>query len=333
MTVSISRGLRRGVLSSALVVGGLVAGTVPLRAAVEFGAWLEDVRHEAAEIGISPATIEAALGGLAPIPRVIELDRRQPEFTLGFEAYLARVVTDQRVEEGRRRLRRHRDLLERIGREFGVQPRFILALWGIESNYGDTTGGYPVIGALATLAYDGRRASFFRKELFNALRILDGGHIAIEAMTGSWAGAMGQSQFMPSSFLNFAVDHDGDGRRDIWTSEADVFASIANYLANSGWHDDLTWGRRVSLPAGFDPMLVSLDLEKTLGEWQGLGIRREDGGDLPARSLFASLVRPDKNGAGPTYLVYENFRAIMKWNRSTYFAAAVGHLSDRLAAP
>jgi membrane-bound lytic murein transglycosylase B len=323
----------RGLGLSALVVGCLFAGLAPLRAAMDFDVWLEGVRREAADIGVSSTTIDQALGNLAPIPRVIELDRRQPEFTLTFEEYLTRVVSDKRVEDGRLLLQRHRALLQRIGREFGVQPRFIVALWGIESNYGSITGGYPVIGALATLAHDGRRAEFFRKELLNALRILDGGHIGLDAMTGSWAGAMGQSQFMPSSFLNFAVDHDGDGRRDIWTTEADVFASIANYLGNSGWRDDLTWGRRVSLPPGFDATLASLDLEKTLGEWQGLGVRRADGGDLPAQQAFASLVLPGQNGAGPAYLVYENFRAIMKWNRSTYFATAVGHLSDRIAAP
>ena len=249
------------------------------------------------------------------------------------EQYLSRVVNARRIKTGRARLQAHRGLLVRIGREFGVQPRFVVALWGIESNFGALTGNFPVIAALATLAHDGRRSSYFRKELFNALKILDDGHISVDAMTGSWAGAMGQSQFMPSSFLDYAVDYDGDGRRDIWTTEADALASIANYLSKFRWRDDITWGRKVRIPPGLDPVLVTLKQAKGLREWQALGVRREDGTDLPRRNLGAALIRPDKEGDGPTYLVYQNFRTLLKWNRSTFFATAVGHLADRLAAP
>jgi membrane-bound lytic murein transglycosylase B len=202
-----------------------------------------------------------------------------------------------------------------------------------------------VVAALATLAHDGRRSAYFRRELFNALMILDQGHISVGAMKGSWAGAMGQSQFMPSSFLSFAVDEDGDGRRDIWTTKADVFASAANYLAESGWQGDQTWGRRVRLPQGFDLALVGLDVIKPLDQWQTLGIRRSDGRDLPTRPLPASLVLPDGEKApdgvgvgdpgwagnsGAAFLVYDNYRTTLKWNRSTFFAIAVGHLADRL---
>lgn len=325
--------LGTSVLASALVLGGLAAAkALPPAAGAGFEPWLEGVRREAAGLGISAATIAGALGNVAPIPRVIELDRRQPEFTMRFEDYLARAVSEARIRDGQGRLRAHRDLLTRVGRRFGVQPRFIVALWGIETNYGAITGGYPVVGALVTLAYDGRRSSYFRKELFNALRILDGGHVSVENMTGSWAGAMGQSQFMPSSFLGLAVDYDGDGRRDIWTTQADVFASIANYLARNGWRDDITWGRPVRLPPGFDPAHVGLDGDKPLGEWQRLGVRRADGRDLPRRDIGAALIRPDGDDDGPAYLVYQNFRALMKWNRSKFFATAVGHLSDRIAA-
>ncbi len=306
----------------------------PLHAAGNaFESWLEGVRREAAKVGISAATIAGALGNVTPIPRVIELDRRQPESTMRFEDYLARVVSEARVRKGRARLRRHRELLDRVGAKFGVQPRFIVALWGIETNYGAITGGFPVVGALVTLAHDGRRSSYFRKELFNALKILDGGHISVEEMKGSWAGAMGQSQFMPSSFLALAIDYDGDGRRDIWTTRADVFASIANYLARNGWRQDITWGRGVRLPPGFDPGHVTLDRNRRLGEWQALGVRRLDGRDLPRRDIGAALIRPDRDGGGPAYLVYKNFHALMKWNRSKFFGIAVGRLSDRIAAP
>jgi len=332
---AIYSGMRRLALGAALVCAGLVGVMTPLRATGNgFEPWLAGVRQEAAQIGISEATIAGALGDVAPIPRVIELDRRQPESTMRFEDYLTRVVNEARIREGKARLRTHRQLLDRVGRRFGVQPRFIVALWGIETNYGAITGGFPVVGALVTLAYDGRRSSYFRKELFNALKILDAGHITVAEMQGSWAGAMGQSQFMPSSFLALAIDYDGDGRRDIWTTEADVFASIANYLARYGWRRDITWGRKVRLPPGFDSGHVTLDRDRRLGEWQTLGVRRLDGRDLPRRDIAAALIRPDGDGDGdgPVYLVYKNFRALMKWNRSKFFGIAVGHLSDRIAA-
>ena len=188
-----------------------------------------------------------------------------------------------------------------------------------------------MIASLATLAYDGRRSAYFRGELLQALIILNEGHITADAMVGSWAGAMGQSQFMPSSFLNFAVDFDGDNRRDIWTTKADVFASAANYLARSGWRDDQTWGREVRLPAGFELALADLDVVKRLSEWQALGVRRADGGDLPARDLKASVVLPGGEG-GPAFVIYDNYRTILKWNRSSYFAVSVGYLADLIGA-
>jgi membrane-bound lytic murein transglycosylase B len=202
-----------------------------------------------------------------------------------------------------------------------------VALWGVESSYGSYDGDFPVIAALATLAHEGRRASFFRGELLKALQILERGDIAVGEMTGSWAGAMGQSQFMPSSYHAYAVDYDGDGHRDIWTSLPDVFASIANYLAKAGWNDRYTWGRQVNHPTGLNGELVGLEMAKPLPEWQALGVRRADGADLPPVALDASLLRTDE-GQGPSYLVYHNFRVLMAWNRSTYFALTVGELSD-----
>lgn len=301
----------------------------PALAQQSFDQWLDAVRADARGMGVSDATLDSALTGISPIPRVIELDRRQPEGRLTFAEYLQRQTPDSRIERGRRLLEENRELLAEIGAAYGVQPRFIVALWGMETSYGSYTGGYPVIEALATLAYDGRRSDYFRRELLNALRILDEGHIAIADMKGSWAGAMGQSQFMPSNFLSLAVDHDGDGRRDIWTTRADVFASAANFLAKAGWNDGVTWGRQVRLPDGFDAELAGLGSRLSLGEWQALGIRRPDGRDLPRANVSASLVLPD-GPRGSAYLVYQNYRALMNWNRSTYFATTVGILADRI---
>ena len=314
-------------LAGALLAGG---SAVAQEASVEsFAQWREGVRSEALGLGISAEIFDRAFAGIEPIPRIIELDRSQPETTLTFDDYEKGVVSEARVTKGRELLAAHRDLLEPIGREYGVPPRFIVALWGIETNFGQYTGGFPVIGALATLAHDGRRSAYFRQELLNALRILEDGHIAPEAMVGSWAGAMGQSQFMPSSFVQYAVDYDGDGRRDIWDTQGDVFASAANYLAQAGWSTGETWGRRVRLPAGFDPALTGLKIEKKLADWQALGLRRADGGDLPQAAISGSVVMPGGEG-GPAYLVYGNYRTIMRWNRSFYFATAVGLLADRI---
>ena len=294
-----------------------------------FGDWLAGVRAEAIDRGIRETTLNDALTGIAQIPRVVELDRKQPEFTLTFREYMSRVVPEKRVRKGRALLDQHRALLDVVASKHRVQARFIVALWGIESDFGRLTGGFKVIPALATLAFDGRRSAFFRAQLFHALKILDQGHIGVDRMTGSWAGAMGQPQFMPSSFARFAIDHDGDGRIDIWTTPADVFASAANYLARSGWRDDLTWGRAVSVPAGFAESDFGLKIDKSLPQWQELGVRRRDGADLPTRPIRASVIEAEK-GKGETFVVYQNFRTILKWNRSTFFALAVGHLADRL---
>ena len=314
---------------------GLSIGHVPAAAFAEergFDEWREELRADALAHGVRAETFDTAFDGVEPIPRVIELDRRQPEFTMTFDEYLSRVVNRKRIDEGREKFARNRNLLNEIGARFGVQPRFIVALWGIETGFGRHTGGFPVVAALATLAFDGRRSSFFRKELLTSLEILDQGHIPPERMKGSWAGAMGQNQFMPSSFMRHAVDYDGDGRRDIWTSKADVFASTANYLAASGWRDDITWGRGVRLPRDFDLGLTGRKIRKRIGAWQKLGVRRLDGGDLPRRQLRSSIVLPDKRKREPAFLVYDNFEAILKWNRSDFFAISVGHLADRIGA-
>lgn len=295
-----------------------------------FQEWLVNLKAEAASRGISEATLAEALDSVEPIPRVIELDRNQPEFTLTFQEYLARVAPDHRIALGRKKLAQNRALLDAIYRSYGVPPHMIVALWAIETDFGRLTGGFKVIPALATLAHDGRRSALFRNELFNALTILDQGHIRAADMVGSWAGAMGQCQFMPSSFLNFAVDHDGDGRKDIWSTRADIFASAANLLASNGWQRGWTWGRPVRLPDVFDLGVEGLDNSKSLAEWQALGIRRIDGRDLPKAAIEASLIMPD-GPDGPVFLVYDNFRVILRWNRSDYFALTAGYLADRIA--
>jgi membrane-bound lytic murein transglycosylase B len=298
-----------------------------------FADWLAELRAEASQRGISTATLDAALTGIEPIPRVIELDRKQPEFTLTFDEYLDRVVPQSRKDRAKARYETHKALLEEIGAKYGVQPRFIVALWGIETDFGRVLGGFDVIPALASLAYDGRRSAYFRKELHHALKIIDDGHVSADNMKGSWAGAMGQSQFMPSSFNQYAEDYDGDGRQDIWGTQADVFASAANYLKRVGWRDDLTWGRKVTLPdTGIASRSNAMALHdaktwKGLNEWARLGVTRTDGTALPPRDIQARLILPG-GVDGAAYLVYKNFEAILRWNRSNYFAVAVGTLSD-----
>ncbi|MEX0830818.1 MAG: lytic murein transglycosylase [Nitrospirales bacterium] len=304
--------------------------TSPVLGATDFEEWVQGFKAEAIEKGIASSLVDQAFEGVVSIPRVLELDRKQPESRMTFVEYRQRIVSEQRIRLGREQMAQHRDLLREIGGQYGVQPRFIVALWGIETFYGKNSGSYPIVDALATLAFDGRRSQYFRTELLNAFRILQEGHISLESMKSSWAGAMGQCQFMPSSFLQLAVDHDGDGRKDIWNTPGDVFASAANYLASSGWRGTQIWGRLAQLPVKFDDKQANLSISKPLQDWQRIGIRQSNGRDLPLSPMKASVVLPDGSG-GPAYLVYDNYRVIMKWNRSTYFATSVGLLADALA--
>lgn len=319
-----------GLPPAALAQAQTPAPTQPAAPARTFDAFLLEVRAEALGRGIRPQTLDAALTGIQPLARVIELDRAQPEFTLTFEQYLNGRVTEARVARGKQLLDENRELLARVEAKYGVQPRFIVALWGLESDFGRVTGGFSVIQALATLAYDDRRSAYFRRELLSALTIIDQGHITAASMRGSWAGAMGQAQFMPSTFLNAAADFDGDGKRDIWTNKADVFASAAQLLARNGWQGDQTWGRPVKLPDNFDVTLAGLNTQKAIGEWQDLGVRRPDGADLPTRQLQSSIVLPQAGSKTPAYLVYGNYRSLLRWNNAALFAVAVGTLADRI---
>ncbi len=295
-----------------------------------FTKWLVEFKQEAAQKGITKNTINLGLTDIRPIPRIIELDRKQPESTMSFKKYLNLIVSQQRIKIGKKLLIENLPLLKEVSTLFGVQPRFIVSLWGIETNYGKNTGGFSVLSALVTLAYDGRRSKYFRKELIHALKIIDQGHITPSKMKGSWAGAMGQSQFMPSSFIRFAYDFNGDGSKDIWNDKGDVFASAANYLSGVGWRPDITWGREVILPDNFDFKLANIKVTKKMSEWRALGISRADGTTLPLREINASIILPGKTN-GPSYLIYDNYRALLRWNRSYYFATAVGILSDKIS--
>ena len=316
------------IATTGLLITGLATTAVAEKK--EFGLWLEDLKVEALGKGISKPIVDEAFANVKFKAKIISYDRKQPEVTQTFKQYMANRLPKSLVNQGKARLRDHHALLTEIGELYGVQPRFVVALWGVETRFGKYTGGFNVVEALTTLAYDNRRADYFRGELMIALRILDEKHITVKNMKGSWAGAMGQAQFMPSSFINFSVDHDGDGKRDIWQTKADVFASAANYLSKSGWKYDETWGREVKAPANLDKSLVSLKVVHPMKFWQDLGIRKIDGTDLPSRQLMGSLVQP-KGGNGQTYLVYNNYRTILKWNRSTYFAMSVGQLADKIS--
>lgn len=294
----------------------------------DFTSWLHGLRREALVQGISSATLDTAFANLAPMQKVLAKQQHQPEATESLDTYLHRRISPERVAAGRQKLIDHQRLLERISRQYRVPPRFIVALWGLESDYGRNMGNIPVIPALATLAYAGKRSAYFRRELLVALRILDQGHVTPVEMTGSWAGAMGQCQFMPWNFSRRAIDFDGDGRRDIWSNPADVLASIANFLSKLGWRDDLTWGREVALTGKIAPSLIHPKVAKNLREWQQLGVRRADGRDLPQRSIPGSLIRPPRTHR--VYLVYANFAVLLKWNKSSYFGVSVGQLADQL---
>ena len=301
-----------------------------------FAQWLADMKQEALSEGVSAGLVAAALNGLEPDPEVINLDKpkNQPEMSESFATYASKRVSADRIRKGQTMLVQHYDELKRIGDLYGVAPQYIVALWGMETNYGGYTGNKDIIRSLATLAWNGRdgtspnRAKFFRKELLATLKIIDAGHFTRADMKGSWAGAFGQVQFMPTSFLNLADDGDGDGRIDIRNNLSDAFASAANYLAKSGWNHGERWGREIRLPAGFNPELVGTG--RNLVVWNSEGLKTVNGNPVPvAPNLKARLLAPD-GLSGSIYLVYNNFDTIKKWNNSDSFALSVGILADSI---
>lgn len=314
--------------------------------AEKFNAFVQALKAEALGKGYDKDLVETAFQDIKFKPKVIKADRGQPEFVETLETYLPKRVTQWTVDKARNMYKQHKTLLDEIGEEFGVQPRFIVALWGLESAFGKYQGNMPLVSSLVTLSYDGRRGAFFKKELWHALDIVQKGEASIEQLKGSWAGAIGQVQFMPSSFKAYAVDYDGDGIKDVWKNQADVFASAANYLKSVGWNNNLTWGRQVKLPQGFDfnqavPTKTKgrsdwlkkwHATERSLADWQALGVRKMDGSNLPTRDIKAAMLLPDgKNGRA--YLAYDNYKVLMHWNRSYYFVTTVGYLADRIGYP
>jgi len=293
-----------------------------------FAEWREQLRAEAFSLGISEDTLLAIDGLEAPLERVLELDNAQPEFIQTFTRYLSLRITPLQINRGQALLRQYAVLLEEVRQRYGVQPHYLVSFWAIESNYGRATGGFSVLQALATLAFDPRRADFFRTELLTALKIIDDGHIVVDNMSGSWAGAMGQLQFLPSVFARYGIDGDNDGKIDIWNSLPDIFHSAANFLSQSGWRGDERWGREVLLPSNFDFSLTGTRTRKPLQEWNDLGIIQMNGSPIPVANMQASVILPAGAG-GPAFLTYANFRATMVYNPSTFYALTVGHLADR----
>jgi membrane-bound lytic murein transglycosylase B len=309
-----------------------------------FVEWLDGVRAEAATRGIRPEVVTEALSNLEePLPVVLERDRTQAETVLPLETYISRQLTARRIRTGREMMARHKATLDTVAKTYGVPAKIIGGIWGMESNFGRFSGVRPTIAALATLAWDPRRSNYFRRELFNALEILNRGDIDLPRLKGSWAGAMGQPQFMPSSYLQFAEDFDGDGKRDIWTTPGDVFASIANYLKGHGWNSDQVWGREVKVSkeagtriagtvarrAGSCQATRDMTVALPLKEWQAMGVRTMSRAALPKADVQAALV----SGATRYFLVYENYDALLQYNCAHAYALSVALLADRLASP
>jgi membrane-bound lytic murein transglycosylase B len=326
------RRILTGLAAAAVIVAGIVVGTA--QADTGFQRWLADLWPEASAAGVSRATFDRAFRGVAPDPEVLERARHQPEFVRPMWDYVERAVSDERIANGRRMLQEYGEVLGRIESRYGVDRHILIAIWGMESSYGAVLDNprivRNVVQSLATLAYaDPRRGRFGREQLLAALKILERGDIEPEQMTGSWAGAMGHTQFIPTTYEAYAVDFDGDGRRNLWGSPVDALASAANYLAKSGWVTGRTWGYEVALPDNFDFGLADREASMTLAEWQRHGVRRADGRDFPRPDDKAELLLP-AGANGPGFLMLRNHFVIKRYNNATSYALAIGHLADRL---
>lgn len=293
-----------------------------------FTTWLQALKEEASATGVSSQTIQKTFQQAQYLPRVIALDRAQPEFITPFLSYLERRVDADKISQGRQMLQTHEDLLVKIEAQYGVPKETLMAFWGMETNYGSNKGNFGLPSSLMTLAYDGRRSAFFREQLINTMRIVDAGHNNVAGMRGSWAGAMGHMQFMPSTLLKYGVDADADGRINIWSSLNDAFASAANYLAQVGWRKDEAISMEVKLPANFDYQLAQLNNRKTSQEWQSLGVTAIDNTPLPAHENAAILL--PQGYRGPAMMVFSNFDAVMDWNKSVNYALSVSYLAQQL---
>lgn len=326
MALKLGRSFLAGLLAAACVVTSSAAQEP------DFRDWLEGFRAEAAAAGISKDVMDAAFERVEINQRVFELNDNQPEFARAVWDYLDSAVSANRIAKGREKIAENRALLARIEQAYGVDAQIIAAIWGLESSYGAIMGDHDAIGALATLAWKGRRTGYGRAQLIGALKIIQNGYANRDQLKGSWAGAMGQTQFIPTTYLAYAVDHDGDGKRDIWTNLGDVFSSTANYLATSNYDADEPWGVEVTLPAGFDYALADVDQRRALVEWASAGVEAARGELLAGRdpNLRGRILLP-AGARGPAFLVFGNFDAILRYNNSTAYGLAVGLLSERLA--
>lgn len=293
-----------------------------------FSSCIERLQQRGRDEGLSEPVITDVLGKVSYSEKVIELDRRQPEFAETFTNYLAKRVTESRIETGRELLEKHRPLLLRLQKTYGVQPQYLVSFWGLETNYGGYTGDLSVLDSLATLACDPRRSTYFSSELMSALKIVDGG-VPAASMLGSWAGAMGQTQFMPSIYRRFARDGDGDGKVDLWNSVPDALTSAAAFLQDIGWEAGWRWGREVTLPEGFAYIDAGRANRQPLGNWRQRGVRTTQGKLVPDLEVPTAVLVPSGH-KGPAFVVYPNFDVILRWNRSNFYAIAVGHLADRI---
>lgn len=290
--------------------------------------WVSGVRTEALAQGISPQIFDSAFAGIHEPSRQIKgFMHSQPEHRLTFLKYRNSRADNYRIAIGRKEYKRNKEVLEEVAKQYGVNPCFIVSFWGMETSYGSYMGNFPVIKALATLAYDSKRQDFFRRELFIALRILNEGHVSLADFKGEWAGASGQPQFLPSSWVKYAVDFDGDGRKDIWKSKPDTFASIANYMKQNGWQTGEPWAIQVKLPSHFDMKSEGKNNMKSVGEWSRLGVRTESGQELPYQNMQASIVQPL---GGPTFMAFPNYKMILRYNNSIYYAGAIGYMADKI---
>lgn len=313
-----------------LALTAWVCLTVALPAQADFEQCKARLKATAKAQGIDGTTVDSVLDAVQYNAKVIELDQRQPEFTRSFGNYYQLRVTPSRVALGRILLVTHSDLLQRVQQQTGVPPHYLVAFWGLETNFGNTFGNMPVPDSLATLACDPRRSEYFTAELMNALRIIEAGDIDVQKMEGSWAGAMGHVQFMPSAYLRYAVDGDGDGKRDLWGSIPDAMFSAGNFLQHLGWQAGIRWGREVILPRGFDYALANTGKAAPLSDWRALGIRDVFGQPLADSDITSRLLIPSGH-KGPVFVTYQNFDVIMGWNHSEYYALSVGRLADRIA--
>lgn len=295
----------------------------------QFDAWVAAFRPRAQSQGISGTTLNVAFRDVGYLPGVVERDRNQTEFTRTLEDYLAIAASDERIAKGRAAYGRHQVTLAAISARYGVDASIITAVWGLESFFGERRGDIPVISAISTLAFDGRRGAFFEKQLIAALKILQNGDIPASRMTGSWAGAMGHTQFIPTSYLAYAVDFTGDGRRDIWSEDpSDALASTAAYLNRSGWVRGQPWGVEVQLPAGFNPSLAGRGTSRNPGDWAAMGVRAADGSTVPNHGAASILIPMGVNG--PAFMVFGNFTVITRYNNAENYVIGVGHLADRI---